>query len=565
MSKIFLHENYQEFLGIYTDQIDAKLDALSGSVLVERVWKKDHTVWSKNPEEIVNRLGWLDLPENISSFFNEILEFKQQIIDEGITHIVLLGMGGSSLAPEFFSETFNNKNSLKLKIVDSTHPGSIRNTKDSINSSTTLFIVSTKSGSTVETISLLKYFYRELTKELGENFVGKHFAAITDPGSELQKLAQDLKFRKLFLNDPNIGGRFSVLSLFGLVAAAFSGVDLEKLIKSSLKISEVSKQNSCINNTPARLGIALGELCKAGVDTVFVITSPEITHFKYWLEQLVAESTGKNGNGLLPVIKDSFTKDFENKNCSYLFVGLENDKDIEKQFALAVSDGNPSFYIKLDDIYEVGGEFFRWEIAVSILGHILNINPFDQPDVELAKKITKEFIDLYKSKGEFRIPKANISFEDIDFYSKNGFENIENINSWFFKLVKNKGYIAILAFIEHTKENESFLNGLSNYFMNKYQIPATFGFGPRYLHSTGQLHKGDSGKGIFIHITSDIETDIDIPDNANNDFSSLSFKTLFRAQALGDYNALVNKDRDILQIHCRDSFKNSCNKLKDIF
>ena len=474
-------------------------------------------------------------------------------------------MGGSSLAPEFFSETFNKKNSLKLKIVDSTHPNSVKKIKDSVSFSCALFIVSTKSGSTVETISLLKYFYRELSKELGENSVGKHFVAITDPGSELQKLSQGLKFRKIFLNDPNIGGRFSVLSLFGLVVAALVGVDLKRLIQSSQKISEIARQNSFVTNTPARLGIVLGELCKAGLDSLIIVTSSEINHFKYWLEQLLAESIGKNGNGLLPVIKDSFSKNFANDKCSYLFIGLENDQEIENQFSLAVADGNPSFYIKLNDIYEVGGEFFRWEIAVSMLGHVLNINPFDQPDVELTKKITKEFIDLYRTEGGFNIPEANISFGDIDFYSKNGFENIENVNSWFSNLVKNKSYIAILAFIEDTKENEILLNGLSNYFMNKYQIPATFGFGPRYLHSTGQLHKGDSGKGVFIHITSHIETDIDIPDNANNDLSSLSFKTLFIAQALGDYNALVNKDRDILQVHFKDSFQNNCNKLKDIF
>ena len=564
MSNIFQQDNYQEFSGKHHEAVNARLNLVKEQNVVNRIWQKDFTVWNKSPEEISNRLGWLDLTDEMARSLSDLNGLNEELLNEGIKSAILLGMGGSSLAPEFFSQTFNFGNSLNLTILDSTHPDQIIKTIEEIDFTSTVIIVSTKSGSTVETLSLMNYFYREFVNKLGANTAGKHFIAITDPGSALEELSNKLSFRNLFLNNPNVGGRFSALSYFGLLPAVLLGVDVNCLIENSLSISKIAKNEDIAVNTPARLGTALGELATQGINNLVFITSKDLIPFKYWLEQLVAESIGK-GNGLLPVIKDSYMPNLNNSKETYVFICLNDDEDINDQIKLSISSNNPTFVIKLDDIYEIGEEFLRWEFAVSLIGYVLGLNPFDQPDVESTKKLTREFLNTYKTKGSFDIPDPDFTYKEMDFYSETELHNIEELKIWIDNLINSESYLALLAFIEPNKRNGVLLNSFSTLIMEKYDIPSTYGFGPRYLHSTGQLHKGDSGRGVFIQLTSDFINSVPIPDDALSNSSSLDFGSLLIAQALGDYSALTRNGRNVVRVNLGKGVEQNLNELISIF
>ncbi len=307
------------------ETIAQTLSKLSEEKIVERIWNKDYTVWDDNPDEISNRLGWLDSVETTSKAISEIKEFVQSAINDGFTHALLMGMGGSSLAPEVFRLTFGVKDGyLDLAVIDSTHPEVVKEFSERLEFKKTLFIVSTKSGGTVETISFMKYFYNKSLKEIGKNNAGKHFIAITDPGSGLEEMAKDLNFRKIFLNDPNIGGRYSALSLFGMVPAALVGIDVNRFLTETKIMVEECKNNA--NNSAADLGVILSVLANEKIDKVTFITSPEIKYFGAWVEQLVAESTGKNGKGILPVdLEEVLAPEFYSKDRLFVYMKMKND------------------------------------------------------------------------------------------------------------------------------------------------------------------------------------------------------------------------------------------------
>ena len=375
---------------------------LANDNILPRIWDHDHTVWNPDPEEISNRLGWLHLPQTMLPNLDQIDALVQSVKDAAYTNVLLLGMGGSSLAPEVFSKTFGpTTTGLHLEVCDSTHPDTIQAYTDKLDLARTLFIVSTKSGGTVETLSFFKYFYNQTAHALGEDQAGSHFVAITDPGSKLEKLAVDYNFRQTFLNDPNIGGRYSVLSFFGLVPAALIGIDIRQLL------SRAGQMNSPEGNAAgAMLGATLGAGAKNGRDKLTLITSPEIASVGDWVEQLVAESTGKNGKGILPVVSEPLGEPEVYAN-DRLFIHLRLAGDNSHSAALnAVAQaGHPVTELELADLYDLGPQFFLWEMATAVAGHIMGIHPFDQPNVESAKKRATAMVNAYQEQG--KLPESN--------------------------------------------------------------------------------------------------------------------------------------------------------------
>ncbi|RME01708.1 MAG: bifunctional transaldolase/phosoglucose isomerase, partial [Calditrichaeota bacterium] len=416
-------QTYQAHLGSFQPVVEEALKELRDHQVVQRIWQHDHTVWKPDPTEIRNRLGWLHSPEVMAENVQEIYDFVESVRSQGWDQVVLLGMGGSSLAPEVFRRTFGVKSGyLDLSVLDSTDPGAVLARAQMVNPEKTLFLVSTKSGGTVETLSFFKFFYNYMLEKVGLQQVGMHFAAITDPGSNLVDVAKAYKFRKIFLNDPNIGGRYSALSFFGLVPAALVGVDLEQLLERAMRMVCNAEGCNCPvagDNTGAWLGATLGELAAAGRDKLTLVLSPTIGSFGNWIEQLIAESTGKEGTGILPVTTETLGKP-ENYASDRLFVYLKlagEDRDQEKLQRL-IQAGHPVVQLNLTDIYDLGGEFFRWEMATAIAGRRLGINPFDQPNVEAAKVLARKMVAAYQEKGELPSLTPTLSEQGIKAFAE---------------------------------------------------------------------------------------------------------------------------------------------------
>jgi len=540
------------------------LSKLSEEKIVERIWNKDYTVWDDNPDEISNRLGWLDSVETTSKAINEIKEFVQSVIKDGFTHALLMGMGGSSLAPEVFRLTFGvGEEYLDLAVIDSTHPDAVKEFSNKINFDKTLFIVSTKSGGTVETISFLKYFYNKTLKEIGKDNAGNHFTAITDPGSGLEEMAKELKFRKIFLNDPNIGGRYSVLSLFGMVPAALVGIDLDKFLTKTKMMVEECKNDK--NNSAAELGVILGALSNEGIDKVTFITSPKIKFLGAWIEQLVAESTGKNGKGILPVdLEDVLATEYYSMDRLFVYMKMKNDSTYNAQINDLKDAGFPIIEIELKDIYDLGKEYFRWEFATVIAGWALSIQPFDQPNVESAKVVARKMMDEYKEKGE--LPELNPNFTDDDISVSGNIksDNLKDaLNEFLQNVTVEKSYVAIQAYLKPKKETTNHLQSIRTAIQKKFKVATTVGYGPRFLHSTGQLHKGDAGNGLFIQIIGDPNDDLPIPDVPQSNESSISFGVLIKAQVMGDREALVENNRQVITIDLGNDIKKELELLRN--
>ena len=523
-------------LGAYSKIVSEKIDQLTSERIIERIWEKDFTVWGNSPDEISNRLGWLDCIEVTKKSFEEIYSFVEDIKKEGFTDALLMGMGGSSLAPEVFRLTFGTKKDfLDLHILDSTHPDTIFEYDKKLNPDKTLYIVSTKSGGTVETMSFMKYFFTSVSKKLGQENASKHFIAITDPGSGLEETAKKLNFRKIFSNDPDIGGRFSALSLFGIVPAALIGVDIENLFDEALKLKNESKLLSVDKNSSAMIGVILGSLAQSGIDKVTFITSPKIKYLGGWLEQLIAESTGKNGKGILPVdLEPNVPVSDYGKDRVFVYLKISGDDFFDKKVGEIKAAGFPFIELEMNNVYLLGAEFFRWEFATAVAGYVLGVQPFDQPNVESAKIIARSMVKEFQEKG--KLPELKT-------------ENDENtIPSFLSDTKSGKNYVAIQAYLKPDKKIWQELQQLRLKILQKYKVATTLGYGPRFLHSTGQLHKGDSGNGFFIQFVSEIENDLPIPDEAGREGSSISFGTLIKSQALGDRQALIDNKRRVLTV-----------------
>lgn len=469
--------------------------------IVGRIWQRDHTVWQDDPQEITNRLGWLDIANRMKEQLNVLTTLRDELVAEGYSDVLLLGMGGSSLAPEVFSKILGQ--TLDLEIVDTTDPDYILAQQARLSAATTLFIVATKSGGTVETLSAFKHFYNWTAEQLGTEAAGNHFVAITDPGSKLVKLGNEYAFRRIYENDPNIGGRYSVLSFFGMVPAMLVGVDVEKLLDRAIAVAH--------KPIGGELGTALGTLAEAGRDKLTLVGSDEIIPFFDWVEQLVAESTGKSGKGILPVVGEPLGAP-EVYGDDRVFVSLELAGDTTTHAALntLAEAGHPVIQLVLDDLYDLGEQFFLWEMATAVAGAIMGIQPFDQPNVESAKIRAREMVDEYQERGE--LPESETAELSADTLKT------------FLSQANPNDYIAVMSYIEPTTATSAAMATLQASLRDATKLATTVNYGPRFLHSTGQLHKGDGGNGLFVQFTSDSAEDLPIPDQAGSASSSMSFQ-----------------------------------------
>jgi hypothetical protein len=448
--------------------------------LIDRIWERDPTVWTGADE--ARWLGWLDEPRRMRELVAEFVAFADAVADEGFDAVVLLGMGGSSLAPEVLRRTFRVES---LHVLDTTHPRAIRALEQSIDLGRTLFVSASKSGSTLETRSHTDYFWERAGKR------GAAFVAITDPGSELEKAARERQFRHVFHGEPTIGGRYSALSPFGIVPAALMGIDVERLLVDADRMAELCRHDR--GNPGYELGRQLGRGWREGRDKVCIAETDG--GFGLWAEQLIAESTGKLGKGLVPAPGES-------------------PDGPDRQ------DARP----EIDDPYALGGEFFRWEFAVAVAGAFLEINPFDQPDVQAAKDKTNEVL-------------ATGAEPDVE---------PEGSVDELLALAREHDYVCVQAFVEPTPDNDRRLADLVQKLRRRSGLVVTHGYGPRYLHSTGQLHKGGPDTGLFLQVVDDPGDELPIPGRP------FGFRRLIRAQAAGDYASLKERGRRVARVHVED-------------
>ncbi|MFQ5594304.1 MAG: bifunctional transaldolase/phosoglucose isomerase [Anaerolineae bacterium] len=543
----------------YEITVDTALAEMAENQVLARIWARDHTVWKPEPIEITNRLGWLHIAEAMAEEVDRLEALAEEVRANSYTDVLLLGMGGSSLAPEVFSKTFVGRigNSPNLAVLDSTDPGAVLAQAEGLDPARTLFIVATKSGGTVETLSLFKYFYNWTSDALGASEAGQHFVAITDPGSKLERLAERYRFRATFLNDPNIGGRYSALSYFGLVPAALVGVDVSRLLDRALAASCAC--DSCITaqeNPGAWLGVILGELAKMGRNKLTIVTSPEITSFGDWVEQLIAESTGKEGKGILPVVGEPLgPPDVYGDDRLFVYLEIRDWRlEIASNLQSPISNllenaGHPVVRFHLHDLYDLGGQFFLWEMATAVAGHRLDINPFDQPNVESAKVRAREMVEAYRKEGTLpAVESAPLTSDALDAFLAGA---------------EPGAYIALQAFVQPTAETDAALLALRTRLRDRTKLATTVGYGPRFLHSTGQLHKGDAGKGLFIQFTADDPRDVPIPDEAGSPESSITFGVLKAAQALGDRQALMDAGRQVIRFHLKEDVVGGLKQLTE--
>lgn len=525
-------------LGEYQSAVSSALEKMRHDNVIERIRSKDYTLWKPKPDEIVNRLGWLEAPQNSLRKTEDIRLVVESLIRDGIRDVVLLGIGGSSLAADVFSRIFGSRpGHPHLHVIDTTDPVYIAQLTRDLNLEKTIFLVSSKSGSTLEITSLFKYFYNLCLKNSGGE-AGRKFIFITDEGSPLIKTAESIAARHIFLNNPDIGGRYSALSLPGIVPAALIGIDVETLLQ------KVSSNVERLMSTGATLGAALGVLATKGSDKLTFVLPPRWKPFGDWLEQLIAESTGKEGKGILPV-PDEKIFDASGYGKDRVFVIFQNKNEAKPaEIKTLMKTGHPVIEIAVHGDDDLGAQMFIWEMATAVAAYFMGVNPFDQPDVEATKKHTRAVIANLDKHGELADEKPAVTFEQVEI-------STETLSSLLTQ-AKAGDYICLQNYLSPSPDIDATVNRLRAVLSRKYALPVTCGYGPRYLHSTGQLHKGDAGNGLFIQLTQDFSLDVDIPDNTGEEKSSLTFGALKAAQAKGDQQALTEAGRRIIRIHFKE-------------
>jgi glucose-6-phosphate isomerase len=525
--------------------------ALAAGRVAERIRRKDHTLWKPEPKGIADRLGWLDSPRAMQGRLAEIASVVEGVRADGFNFALLLGMGGSSLAPEVFRKVFGAADGfLDLAVLDSTDPGALLDRAERLDLKRTLFIVSTKSGGTVETFSFMRYFYNLVAETLGEKEAGRHFLAITDPGSALADLAREHRFRHTFLNDPEIGGRYSALSCFGLVPAALLGMDVGLLLERAAAAAECEFDSNKQEMNGVLLGALLGEFATQGRDKLTFVFSPRLAAFGDWVEQLLAESLGKEGEGILPVVGEEFgPPPVYGPDRIFCSIRLAGDDAGEAQLKALAEAGHPVIDLKLADPYDLGGQCFFWETATAVAGWRLAINPFDQPDVEAAKVLARKMIAEYREKGAMPVEIPVLKGPGLSVYGDLDAWKPEGTIVAFLGQANPGAYAALHAYLTPSPGMDEALQRLRMRIRDRFHLVTTVGYGPRFLHSTGQLHKGDAGRGLFIQFTADDPRDASIPDEMGRPESALSFGVLKQAQVFGDRQALINAGRRVIRIH----------------
>ena len=546
--------------------VDETLDEMTAADIVGRIWRRDHTVWRPDPTEIANRLGWLDCAQDMLANYGpdtlnvvsanldqcrawstvgSIRGLADAVCGDGYTDVLLLGMGGSSLAPELFGKLWGEAGGGKrLTVLDTTDADAIRSKTQDLDPARTLYIVSTKSGGTVETRTLFQHCYAQASLALCGTEVGAHFVAITDPGSALVELAEKHDFRAIFLNDPNIGGRYSALSYFGLLPAALAGVDVPLLLERAQAMAS-GCQLEPAENPGAWLGAVLGSLARAGRDKLTLLCSPQLTSFGDWVEQLIAESTGKDGTGILPVAGESLAEP-NAYGVDRLFVQLQLEGDESQDAAVNALEeaGQPVLRLTLKDRYDLGAQCFLWEFAVAVAGWRMGIHPFDQPDVESAKVQARHMVAAWQATGSLPQPEPQLCEAGVSVYSAENADSLAEALADFLGQGAAGDYIALQAWLMPDAVNAAALRSLRTQLRSVSGLATTLGYGPRFLHSTGQLHKGDAGNGLFLQLTADAQAELTIPREGG-----MSFNVLSQAQALGDREALLAGGRRVLRLH----------------
>ena len=517
-------------LGKYLPDVESAVTRLQEQDVVSRIWRKDHTVWKPDPTEITDRLGWLKVTDTMRDQVTALQALAQEVRDAGYRHTVLLGMGGSSLGPEVLRQTFGSAPGYpELIVMDTTVPAWVQAVTEAIDPAHALFLVSSKSGGTVETLSGYSYLRDLVEQAVGAEQASAGFIAITDPGTPLEKMAQENRFRRIFLNPLDIGGRYSVLSYFGLVPAALAGIDITTLIKRADRMRESCASSVAAHDNPgAWLGAILGTLAQKGRDKATLVTSPAISSFGLWTEQIIAESTGKEGTGIIPVAGEPLMDPAAyGDDRLFIYLRLEGDDNSATDEALEQiqAAGQPVVRLELQDRYDLGAEFFRWEFATSVAGALLGIHPFDQSNVQSAKDKTAAVLQSYLSTVQLPGKDASDSLNDLLDKARPG------------------DYLAIMAYLRPTPEVDQALNALRRRVIEQYRIATTLGYGPRFLHSTGQLHKGGPDTGLFLQITAEHRKDIPIPGEL------YGFATLAQAQAQGDIQVLAALGRRVARVH----------------
>jgi transaldolase/glucose-6-phosphate isomerase len=525
-------------LGSYQRRVNRRVAQWQKDQFSRRVWEKDYTLWSKDLQpELTDRLGWLELPSTMAKEVAGLTAFAEKAKADGIKHVVLLGMGGSSLAPEVFQQTFGNAAGFpELHVLDSTHPAAVKAVEARVDLAQTLFLVSSKSGTTMETNSFFYYFWDKL-KQI-ENDPGRHFVAITDPGTALGKLAQDRHFRATFSAPDDVGGRYSALTVFGLVPAALIGADVGDILARARRMSEACGANAPDGHHPGLLlGAALGEVALAKRDKMTFLCSPSLAAFPAWLEQLIAESTGKDRKGIVPVANESLAAP-ESYGTDRFFVYLRLDGDenhsLDRQVAALEANGHPVARIDLKDKKDIGQEFFRWEFAVAAAGAAIGIHPFSQPDVQLAKDLAKKAMSTTSGKGGAKL-KEEVSVADREALRS-------AVESWLGKK-KARDYVVVQAYVNPSAESAARLHEISTGIQHRLGAATTLGFGPRFLHSTGQLHKGGPNSVLALQIVDQPIDNLAVPE------TNYTFDALIKAQAWGDFAAMKQRRRRVLRVN----------------
>lgn len=521
---------------------------------LERFWKKDASLWTSDGEE--KWLGWTNIVERQQADLASLEALADDVKSTGFEHLLLLGMGGSSLCPEVLTVTFGRQPGFPAaKIVDSTNPVQVKAALEAVDLAKTLVIVASKSGSTLEPNVLKQFFFEEMKKAVGAEKAGSHFVAVTDPGSKMEQVAKGDGFRHIFYGDPQIGGRFSALSNFGICFAASAGIDVKKaLAAAAAAVAEAKKPVA--DNAAAQLGLLLGSAANVGRDKLTVFTSPEIYDLGAWLEQLVAESTGKLGKGITPVDREAIggPEVYGNDRIfAYIRYAGTRDAGLDAKVAAIEAAGHPVVRFELKDLYEIFGQFFTWEVATAIAGAVMGINPFNQPDVESAKIETRALTSAYEATGKLPASTPFLTDAGIGIYAAEGYaaklkaaapaQTLAGILKAHLAQITAGDYFAALAYLPMTEANEAVIQSLRHKVRDAKKVATCLGFGPRFLHSTGQDYKGGPNTGVFLQITSAHAVDLAIPEQ------KYSFGIVVDAQAAGDLAVLEARGRRALRLH----------------
>jgi len=537
-------------LGAYRASVEAWIDELNRDDLSRRLWRKDPSLWKDNPEDqavIRNALGWLYVAQKMEENLPELTVFAAEVRAAGFQRVVHMGMGGSSLAPLVFERTFApTDDGLPLTVLDTTDPATILRVEREVPVADTLFIVASKSGTTAEPLAFGDYFYAKVKAERGDR-AGENFVAITDPGSPLVSLAQERGFRRTFLNFPDIGGRYSALSYFGLVPAVLLGVNLAELLDRALRMVHACGSGVELDDNPGvALGAALGALGRRGRDKVTLLVPDAISALGMWLEQLLAESTGKEGTGLLPVALEPGGDPAlygDDRFFAYLRLKGAMDQTLENCVTALRRAGQPVVTIQMDDRLDLGQELFRWQIATATAGMILGINAFNQPNVQESKDNTNRLLGVVRDGGQLPEGKPALVEEPLCLYAVDAAPTVTETLARFLAQARPGDYVALLAYLTEKPAIDNALQAIRLKLRDRLKLATTLGYGPRFLHSTGQFHKGGPNTGLFLQLTADDAEDADVPGE------SYSFGVLKRAQALGDLEALRRHGRRVIRIH----------------